>query len=429
MTIHVVTSGESIWSIARDYGVSPDRIIADNGLEGLPNLVIGQALVIPSTEFPYRVKPGESLWSIARKFGVSVDSIVSLNQITNPQAVYPGLVLRIPENAKNYGVVESNAFIQPSTPEHETEVIEPAAPYLTYLSPFSYHVNQDGSLKPLPDSNIISQGRRFRAAPMMTVSNIGTANFDTELGHTILNNNAVQANLISQITGTLRTKGYYGVIVDFERIPPADRQRYNNFLRKLAQAVHADNKVLATALAPKTYDITEGAWHGAHDYRAHGEIADFSIIMTYEWGWSGGPPMAVAPLDQVEEVINYALTVMPKEKIMMGMPFYGYDWGLPYVPGGQFAESIGNEEAIKIAAANGAKIQYDYKAQSPFFNYIDKNGKRHVVWFEDARSVQAKFKLVSRKGLRGVSYWALGKPFRQNWVVLNNMFFITKVIK
>lgn len=139
--------------------------------------------------------------------------------------------------------------------------------------------------------------------------------------------------------------------------------------------------------------------------------------------------MAVAPLNEVEKVINYALTVMPRKKIMMGMPFYGYDWGLPYMPGGQFAKSIGNEEAVRIAAANGAEIQYDYKAQSPFFNYVDKNGKEHVVWFEDARSVQAKYKLVSRKGLRGVSYWALGKPFRQNWVVLNNMFFITKVIK
>lgn len=288
MTIHVVTSGESIWSIAKAYGVSPDRIIADNGLEGLPNLVVGQALVIPSTEFAYRVKPGESLWSIARKFGVSVDSIVSLNQITNPQAIYPGLVIRIPENAKNYGVVESNAFIQPSTPEHETEVIGGAGPYLTYLSPFSHHVNQNGNLQPLPDANIVNQGRRFRAAPMLTVSNIGTANFDTQLGHTILNSNTAQNTLITEITGLLRTQGFYGVIVDFERIPPSDRQNYNNFLRKLAQAVHADNKILATALAPKTYDITEGAWHGAHDYRAHGEIVDFSIIMTYEWGWSGG---------------------------------------------------------------------------------------------------------------------------------------------
>ncbi|WP_253948310.1 hypothetical protein, partial [Shigella sonnei] len=66
----------------------------------------------------------------------------------------------------------------------------------------------------------------------------------------------------------------------------------------------------------------------------------------------------------------------------------------------------------------GAEIQYDEQAQSPFFRYEDEQGQIHEVWFEDARSAQAKFNLVKTFGLRGISYWALGLPFPQNWFLL-----------
>lgn len=428
MKIYVVKPGDSIWTIARENGVSIESIINANGLQDSTKLVVGQTLVIPSTERSYTVRPGDSLWSIARRFNVSVDSIVRLNNLSNPEAIYPGLVLRIPEKSKNYGYVEVNAFIQPSTPERERRVLGEVVDYLTYVSPFSHHVNADGSLTPLNDDTIIQIARENRVAPLMSVTNITGANFNTELINNIMNNNDLQQTLINNILAEIRNKGYYGVVIDFERIAPENREKYNDFLRKLVAQLHP-NYIVATALAPKTYDVTTGAWHGAHDYRAHGEIVDFVIIMTYEWGWSGGPPMAVAPINEVRKVINYAVSVIPPNKIMMGMPLYGYDWTLPYTPGGEFAESIGNQEAIDRAAARGAAIKYDETAQSPYYNYIDDSGREHVVWFEDARSVEAKYKLVNEYGLRGVSYWVLAQPFPQNWQVLDDMFHITKVIE
>jgi len=138
--------------------------------------------------------------------------------------------------------------------------------------------------------------------------------------------------------------------------------------------------------------------------------------------------MAVAPINEVRKVINYAVSVIPPKKIMMGVPLYGYDWTLPYTPGGEFAESIGNQEAVNRARRYGAQIKYDTKAESPYYNYIDEEGREHVVWFEDARSMEAKYKLVNEYGLRGVSFWQLGKAFPQNWRILDNMFQITKVI-
>lgn len=111
----------------------------------------------------------------------------------------------------------------------------------------------------------------------------------------------------------------------------------------------------------------------------------------------------------------------------MGIPFYGYDWTLPYVPGGKFAEAIGNKEAVERAEKYGAQIKYDYIAQSPNYNYYDENSKEHVVWFEDARSMKAKFNVVKQYHLRGVSYWVLGNAFPQNWALLNNMFEVKKL--
>lgn len=183
---------------------------------------------------------------------------------------------------------------------------------------------------------------------------------------------------------------------------------------------------MSTALAPKTSATQQGAWYEAHDYAAHGRYADFVVIMTYEWGYSGGPPMAVSPIGPVRQVLEYALTEMPASKIMMGQNLYGYDWTLPFVPGGEYARALSPQEAIDLARRENVAIQYDSNAQAPFFNYVDAEGNTHEVWFEDARSIQAKFDLIKELNVRGISYWKLGLSFPQNWLLLEDNFRIVK---
>lgn len=426
MTIYVVKPGDSLWSIGKKFGVIPGHIADVNKIKDPRNLVTGQTLIIPSKEKQYIIKPGDTIWSVSKKFGVSVNSILERNKISNSSAVYPGLVIKIPEKSKNYGYMEVNGFIQPSNPLKERAVLGESIMYLTYVTPFSHHVNADGSLTPLNDAVILQTAKANNTASMLSVTNISGDNFDSKLISNILNSDELSQTLINNILNLIKSKGSYGVIVDFERIPPEGREKYNDFLRKLVSRLHPQYLV-ATALAPKTSDIKTGSWHGAHDYKAQGEIVDFVIIMTYEWGWSGGPPMAVAPLNEVRKVINYAVSVIPPKKIMMGIPLYGYDWTLPYTAKAEFAEAIGNQAAIDRAAKYKTIIKYDEKAESPYYKYFDKNGKEHVVWFEDARSVEAKYKLASEYGLRGVSYWSLVQPFPQNWQVLDNMFKIVKL--
>ena len=428
MDIHVVKQGDSLYSIARRYGVSADDIYRANELSDIPFLVVGQTLVIPTQETAYTVAPGDTLFSIARRFGTTTGNIIALNGITNPDALTPGTVLRIPVRAKNYGFIEVNGYIEPSTPEKETQTVREVGEYLTYLSPFSYQVRADGSLKPINDAAMLAAAREHRIAPLLVVTNFGTGTFDTELVDALLNNTTVQDTLINNMIQTIRAKGYYGVNIDFERISPENRERYNDFLRRVVAAMHPLGYVVSTALAPKNSAYQTGTWHGAHDYKAHGEIVDFVIIMTYEWGWSGGPPYAVAPVDLVEEVIRYAVSVIPSRKILMGMPLYGYDWMLPFMPGGKWAKRLSPQDALKLAAQVGATISYNEQTQAPTFKYYDSNSVQHEVWFEDARSVRAKLLLVNKYDLRGVSYWLLGLEFPQNWIVLDSMYSIVKVV-
>ena len=147
--------------------------------------------------------------------------------------------------------------------------------------------------------------------------------------------------------------------------------------------------------------------------------------LTYEWGYALSEPMAVAPLDKVAQVVRYATSFIPPEKIFLGIPNYGYDWTLPFIRGQSRARTIGNVQAVEQAIQVGAPIQYDETAQSPHYNYW-RDRAEHEVWFEDARSIRAKLALAGEYRLHGVSVWNIMRWFPQLWLVLNNLYAIEK---
>ncbi|GAE43845.1 spore cortex-lytic enzyme [Mesobacillus boroniphilus JCM 21738] len=200
--------------------------------------------------------------------------------------------------------------------------------------------------------------------------------------------------------------------IDFENVLPADREHYNTFLQEAVDALHKEGYFVSTSLAPKVRADQKGLLYEAHDYPAHGRIADFVVLMTYEWGYRFGSPQAVSPLNEIRRVLDYAITAIPRNKILMGFQLYARDWIIPHVQG-QEAETYSPQEAVSRAIRYGAAIQYDTVAASPYFRYTDEQGREHEVWFEDARSAQAKFDLIKQYNLRGVSYWCLATPSRK----------------
>lgn len=426
MRIHVVKSGESIYTIAQQYRVSAEKIISDNELANPGQLVVGQTIVIQEGTRSHMVQPGESLYSIARIYRISVEDLLAANPgLTNYSILNVGQVINIPPLTINFGPIEVNGY---SFPNIDMEVLRKTLPYLTYLSIFSHQVKPDGTLTTIPDEPLIQAARATRVAPLMVITNIKEgASFDSDLAHIILTDTTVQNNLIRNITQILRDKNYYGLDIDFEYIYPNDREAYNDFLRKITSVLRPLGYSITTAIAPKTSADQPGFLYQAHDYPVHGALLDHVIIMTYEWGFTFGPPLAVAPLNEVRKVINYAVTAIPRQKIFMGIPNYGYDWTLPY-KAGTAATVVSNPGAVDLARRVGANIQYDPVAQAPFFRYYTSAGVQHEVWFEDARSIFAKLSLANEYRLGGVSYWTIGRYFPQNWLVLNSVYNVRKVL-
>ncbi|MFE8704191.1 glycoside hydrolase family 18 protein [Cytobacillus sp. FJAT-54145] len=426
MQIHVVQQGQSLFSIAQTYGSTVNDIVEANEIPNPNNLVVGQTIVIPIVGRFYFVQPGDTLTTIARRFNIPVNELATINAISPNQSLQVGFRLYIPERPETD--VEFNAYVEPRgttvAPALE-EAARDAAPYLTYLAPFSFQALRDGSLKEPLLNNFPAIARANNNVLMMVITNQENDQFSDELGRILLNDMTVQNRFLDNIVAAAKKYGFKDIHFDLEYLRPADREAYNTFLRKAKARFEKEGWLLSTALAPKTSATQQGAWYEAHDYKAHGEIVDFVVIMTYEWGYSGGPAQPVSPIGPVRDVLEYALTEMPGSKIMMGQNLYGYDWTLPFVQG-SIAKAVSPQQAIQIAAQNNVSIQYDTKAQAPFFNYVDAEGKRHEVWFEDARSIQAKFDLIKELNLRGMSYWKLGLSFPQNWLLIVDNFNVVK---
>ena len=418
---YVVQQGDSLWGIASRYAVTVKELATYNNIADPSLIFVGQMLQMPF--ILHSIQGGETMWAIARQYGVTVNQIAEANNIANPAVIYPGGVLRIPAPPKP--LIEVNAYITKMSESGKSDVLS-RGHHFTYLSPFSYRMGEDGSLLNIQDTSVLQGANRTNTSPLFTLTNEADGSFSSDRAATILRNPAVQDTLLNNILAKMKEKGYTGLNIDFEYVYPEDRENYNNFLRKAVARMHPEGYTVSSALAPKQRADQQGLLYEAHDYEAHGKIVDFVIIMTYEWGWSGGEPWAIAPISEVRKVLDYAVTAIPRDKILMGVPLYGRDWRIPWVQG-TYARTVSPKAAVELAAQQGVNIQFNDKYQSPFFRYTDPEGQQHEVWYEDARSVQAKYDTVKEYRLRGVSYWVLGPSFPQNWPVLHNNFRVKKL--
>lgn len=423
MLIYTVKPGDTLAGISRRYGLSPLRIAADNGLSDMSRLVPGQNLLINVDSVRYILDEGQTLFSISQEYGVPLDELIKANPGLNPLNLRPGDTVMIPvARREKRRPILVNGYAYPSI---NTNSLNCVLPFLTFLSPFSYKLTPTAELVPPDDGDLIFRAQRSAVMPIMVVTNIFDKGFSTEVLSGVLASEELQERLIGNILSELTGKNYYGVNMDIEYIAPDDRERYNAFLERLTERLHNEGFIVMSALAPKISADQPGVLYEAHDYAEQGRIVDYVIIMTYEWGYTYGPPLAVSPINEVRRVLDYAVTEIPPEKILMGMPNYGYDWTLPFMRGTP-AQSVSLTQAVDLALRYGVEIQFDEQAQTPYFYYTD-NGTQHVVWFDDPRSIDAKLQLIDDYRLAGASWWTVNRCYVPNWLVLQNMYETVKL--
>lgn len=424
MVIYTAVAGDTVGSVAEQYGVSPEIIIAGNSLDSA-SLVTGQSLVIRFPALTYTVEPGDTLNAVAERFGVSTNELWQNNpRLMGGDTLNIGDELVIEFEPPTLGSITLGGYAYPYIND---TTLRRTLPYLTNLSVFAYGLRPDGSLVvPEGEERLINTAREYGAVPLLMLTSLtegGT--FSNELVNSILADEALTARVVANTVDNVISKGYGGVELDFEYISSEYAPRYAALARSLKAAL-GDDYVVFCDLAPKTSASQGGLLYESHNYAALGDACDKVFLMTYEWGYQYGPPMAVSPIENVRRVIEYAVTEIPPEKIFMGLPSYGYDWRLPYERGITVAEPVSNKTAIDLARRVGAEIQYDEEAQAPFFTYTDEGGAEHIVWFQDARSAEALASLAAEYSLDGIGVWNIMRWFGQLWPVLTGLYNIRK---
>lgn len=375
----------------------------------------------------YVVKQGDSVDSIAKSYNISAETILWDNQIEYPYRLAVGQALYISDGNTVEGrkLLYTSGYAYPFINE---EVLEETLPYLDGLKVFSYGFTLEGELVPpmSDDAWMIERAQQWGTRPILTLTPLGEdGHFNNNLVSALVRSHELQQRIIWELGRTMQDKGFGGLDIDFEYVLADDREGFAAFVDLTTRVMNLFGYPVTVALAPKTSAEQRGLLYEGIDYALLGAAANRAMLMTYEWGYSQGPPMAVAPINMVRRVVDYAVTAIPREKLSLGIPNYGYDWALPYERGVTRAKTINNHQAVQLAIDFGVDIRFDETAMSPYFRYW-QYGVQHKVWFEDVRSMKAKFDLIKEYGLSGAGYWQLMSLFRANWLMLNEMFYIER---
>ncbi|HYF92190.1 MAG TPA: glycosyl hydrolase family 18 protein [Symbiobacteriaceae bacterium] len=459
---------DAVVRFQRDYGLVPD------GLAGKWTFrAVDRAYTWKNGTF-YTVVTGDSLWSIAQRAGTKVDTIVWLNQLQDDM-LYPSQTLRLPgAGIPGAPTPPSPSSTPPSTtppppsttpPPPSTTPPPPQGPATTppvddlppgsgdpvpsdppaaqrytvlgyyaedwasdtrsltslkaagekvdLIVNFQLHIDGDGKVTTREYPGLMAEAQARGLKVQGLVHNFSGSGFDADVARRILSNPSIRAAAVANLTAVAEERGLAGINVDIENVPPDQRPNYTAFVKELSEALKPAGLALTLSIPAKTFDDTRSAWSGAFDYKALGMYADRIIPMAYDENLPGYYPGPVASVGWVEKVAAFAVSQMPKEKVLLGIAAYGYDWKSGTTQG----NGLSVPQALNLAEKYGAELQWDAAAKVPYFDYV-KDGVSRTVYFENAQSLGAKLDIVKKYDLAGIAIWRLGLEDPAIWSVI-----------
>lgn len=236
----------------------------------------------------YVVKNGDTVDSIAESYGISASSVIFNNQLSYPYALAVGQALLLSAGTSSSPTYSAyvNGYAYPFI---ERNVLDETLSYLTTLSVFSYGFTTEGEIVPpeLDDTFMIRSAWEKGVRPILTLTPFGPdGKFNNYLITTMVNNEAIKDNLLSNLLNTIQEKEFGGVDIDFEFILPEDRIPFAEFVADTRNYLAPYGYQVSVALAPKTSDSQVGLLYEGKDYGLLGAAADSVLLMTYEWGYT-----------------------------------------------------------------------------------------------------------------------------------------------
>lgn len=428
MIIHVVKPGDTIESIAETYQVPSIRLIQENGLINYDDLVIGQTIVIVNTDKTYIVQEGDTLISIAEENGITLIELLRNNPyLSEREYIFIGDVIVISYSEEKRGSMSTNGYAFPFI---NKDILRKTLPFLTYLTIYEYMVTHEGELIDIDDEELIQMAKAYGVAPLMLIAGLIDDGTDgTKMGFSVLTNRETQEHFIDNVLKVLETKGYYGLNIFIQFFNLEHQTKVEEFIQNLSSRLNKEGYQVIITLTPNT--VIDGSYRSI-DYTALGEAANGVLLLSYEWGYSFGPPAAATSVPLVREYLDFGVTQIPPEKIYIGIPVIAYNWELPFVPGVSSGNALSIDAAILLASETNSIIQFDEIAQAPYFFYDIGTADMkttYIIWFKDARSIDVLTSLVPEYGIAGIAIWNIMNFFAQLWLIINTQYEIVKVIQ
>lgn len=348
-------------------------------------LALAVALVL-AVVLPWKLwDVGHTTWS-ARQVSRSVALRARVNHARAPLDGLPeGMVL--------------GYFYDPGNAPSAYVMLEHYLPVLTGIIPFWYQINANGSISGSTEPDVLRLAEAHNLWTFALVENMaGQAIFGP-----LLNSPTARARAIDNMLTLVESNGYDGVNLDWEGIAPQERQQFTTFVQQLSRTFHRHGYYVTLSVPAETANQPQNSWTGAYNYEALGKACDLLMIMAYDQHYAGGSPGPIASASWVKKVLDYTIHVVSPQKVILGIPGYGYDWS------GQ-----GPAAALTYEQAKTLAQQYGVSSTSNHFVYY-QNGQLHSVWFENTASLLSNVKLVSGYELRGIALWRLGIEDPKIW--------------
>lgn len=425
MIIHVVKQGETIDSIAREYGKPVDRLAIENGISITADLTVGETIVIVYPQIEYTVQAGDTLGSIARDHNTTIMEILRNNSyLSDREFIYPGEVIVIRYEGEKIRTISTNGYVYPFV---NLDILRKTLPFLSLISIYSHYFNERGEILYVNDSEIIKMALAYGVAPIMVLTEMPGSLEEVEgVTHTILNDQNLQDNLINNLILALDRRGYYGVEFITPYIIPSDRPLYVSFIERLSTRLHLLGYRVYLSLTISLFEMIANVTYEDLQLECLGQSVDSVVLISYETGYSFGIPQGIIPFETSSNRIKNTTSKILPEKIFMGMSTIGYYWRLPYVNGVTRGQAISYNSAIELAREFRAEIKFDNITKISYFQY--DNDFEYTVRFKDARGIDAFVGLVPRHGIRGVGIWNVMYFMTPMWLVINTQYNIENIL-
>ncbi len=424
MTVYTVQPGDTIYTIAEKFNVPYNRLLQQNITQPNYGLVVGQNLFITYPEIVYYVQSGDTLQSIAEAFGVSIIQLLQNNpQLSDRDYLNIGEEIII-SYAKE-GEIEVNGY---AFPHINIDTLKKTLPFLTYLSIMGYQITATGDINVPDAANIIELARGYGVAPLMMCSTLNKQGIGSyEITHKILNDKNVQDNYINNVIRVLRQNNLSGINFGCQFILKEDLQNYIDLMAEVKLRLQNEGYIVIITIVPSTYGfIPDGNNDSTYFYQI-GQIADRVILISYQWTYAYMSLVEQTTIKFLEKYVQYAVTQIPPEKILVGITRVAYDWELPYVENESHVNTLTNSSSLNLSYDLEANVMFDEETQTPYF-YYTINGIEHFVWFKDAKTIISILDLVNRYHLKGISVWSIMDFGPQTWTVINSTYHAAKLL-